>query len=77
MTVLGDSRGYVHYQGQPKLYQDSGEHGLQVETYTKVFCGKCRETGQTFEECPIGKKMQSDLNHSLRDCPKAVRILVR
>jgi len=49
MIVLGENRGYIHYQGQPKLCRRCGEHGHLVEACEKSFCGKCREVGHTFE----------------------------
>ncbi|KAJ8349187.1 hypothetical protein AAFF_G00183450 [Aldrovandia affinis] len=71
MVVLGENRGLVHYQGQPRLCRRCGAHGHLAEACKVVVCFKCRELGHLGSECTAGRKCNlcGLGSHMFRDCP--------
>ena len=49
------------------------KHGHLAEACRAVVCGKCREIGHVFAECPNGRacNLCGGLSHLFRDCPQS------
>ena len=54
--VLGENRGLIYYQGQPKLCRKCSAYGHLAEACKKIVCVKCREVGHQTADCPNGRK---------------------
>lgn len=69
--MLGGSRGFVNYWGQPKYCRKCGELGHLAVLCTKVVCGICKEEGHVAAQCVKRKacNLCGDDKHLFRDCP--------
>uniref|UniRef100_A0AAY4B489 CCHC-type domain-containing protein n=1 Tax=Denticeps clupeoides TaxID=299321 RepID=A0AAY4B489_9TELE len=57
------------------LYSDTlcGELGHLAEECQKLFCGKCREIGHSYDTCTISRRCNlfGEISHLYRDCSKS------
>uniref|UniRef100_A0AAY4B3V0 CCHC-type domain-containing protein n=1 Tax=Denticeps clupeoides TaxID=299321 RepID=A0AAY4B3V0_9TELE len=61
------------YADDTQLYSSCGELGHLAEECQKLFCGKCREIGHSYDTCTISRRCNlfGEISHLYRDCSKS------